>query len=192
MGLSFLLVTALVLTSCGEVVPGEQEEEEEEEEEERVEWGTIEVRVTDAPGNVTAIEVTVSEVEVHKEVAGEGEWTSLAITGPNPFDLIKIKNKEQELITQDIDTARYTQIRMTVEMVEVTYLEDGVPTTKEATLPSGKLKFVRPFDVVEGGTTTLIIDFDADKSVVFAGADKVIFKPVVKLAIEHGEGDGEQ
>ena len=33
LGLSFLLVTALVLTSCGEAVPGEQEEEEEEEEE---------------------------------------------------------------------------------------------------------------------------------------------------------------
>ncbi len=149
--------------------------------------GTIEVRVTDAPGNVTAIEVTVSEVEVHKEVAGEGEWTPLTITGPNPFDLIKIRDQTQTLATEDIETARYTQIRMTVEMVEVTYLEDGVPTTEEATIPSGELKFVRPFDVVEGGTTTLIIDFDADKSVVFAGADKVIFKPVVKLSIEHEE-----
>ena len=34
LGLSFLLVAALVLASCGEAVPGEQEEEEEEEEEE--------------------------------------------------------------------------------------------------------------------------------------------------------------
>jgi peptide/nickel transport system substrate-binding protein len=34
LGLSLLLVTALVLVSCGEAVPGEQEEEEEEEEEE--------------------------------------------------------------------------------------------------------------------------------------------------------------
>ncbi len=154
--------------------------------------GIIEVRVTDAPGNVTAIEVTVSEVEVHKEVAGEGTWTSLTITGASTFDLIEIRDKKQELVTQDIDAARYTQIRMTVEMVEVTYLEDGMSTTKEATIPSGELKFVRPFDVVAGETTTLIIDFDADKSVVFAGADKVIFKPVVKLAIEHGEGEEEE
>jgi len=34
LGLSFLLVAALVLSSCGEAAPGEQEEEEEEEEEE--------------------------------------------------------------------------------------------------------------------------------------------------------------
>ncbi len=194
LGLSFLLVTALVLTSCGEAIPGEQEEEEITPTTLPAGMGSIEIRVTDAPGNVTAIEVTVSEVEVHKEVAGEGEWTSLTITGPNPFDLIKVRDKEQELVTQDIDTARYTQIRMTVEMVEVTYLEngDGEAKTVEATIPSGKLKFVRPFDVVEGGTTTLIIDFDADKSVVFAGADKVIFKPVVKLSIEHGEGEEEE
>ena len=32
-GLSFLLVAALVLASCAEVVPGEQEEEEEEKDE---------------------------------------------------------------------------------------------------------------------------------------------------------------
>ncbi len=157
--------------------------------------GRLEVRVTDAPGDVEAILVTVTEVEVHKEVAGEGKWTSLTITGPNPFDLIKIRDKEQELVTQDLETAKYTQIRMTVEMVEVTYLEDGVPTTVEAILPSGKLKFVRPFDVVEGGTTTLVIDFDADKSVVFTGAKqseefKVIFKPVVKLSVEQGGKEG--
>ncbi len=36
-GLSFLLVAALVVTSCGKAEPGEQEEEEEEEEEEEVE-----------------------------------------------------------------------------------------------------------------------------------------------------------
>ena len=30
LGLSFLLVAALVLASCGEAAPGEQEEEEEE------------------------------------------------------------------------------------------------------------------------------------------------------------------
>jgi peptide/nickel transport system substrate-binding protein len=40
LGLSFLLVAALVLTSCGEAEPGEQEEEEEEEEEEELETYT--------------------------------------------------------------------------------------------------------------------------------------------------------
>ena len=198
LGLSFLLVTALVLTSCGEAVPGEQEEEEEEEE--RVEWGTIEVRVTDAPPKytVTQIIVEISEdeeeggVQVHRaDGEGGGVWETIDILeDQNPFVLYPdLLGLEQVLAVGDVDAGKYTQIRMTVEMVEVTYSEDGDGEAKtvEATIPSGELKFVRPFDVVAGGTTTLIIDFDADKSVVFAGADKVIFKPVVKLSIEHEE-----
>ncbi|MFC1874857.1 hypothetical protein ACFLY3_01695, partial [Chloroflexota bacterium] len=48
----------------------------------------------------------------------------------------------------------------------------------------GELKFVHPFEIFEGETTILLLDFDADKSIVETGADKIIFKPVVKLIIE--------
>ena len=51
LGLSFLLVTALVLASCGEAAPGEQEEEEEEEEE-------LEIKNPD-----TFISATIGDVE---------------------------------------------------------------------------------------------------------------------------------
>jgi len=208
LGLSFLLVAALVLTSCGEAVPGEQEEEEEEEITPTTlpaGMGIIEIRVTDAPPKytVTQIIVEISEdeeeggVQVHRaDGEGGGVWETIDILGgQNPFILYPdLLGLEQVLAVGDMEAGKYTQIRMTVEMVEVTYLEngDGEAKTVEATIPSGELKFVRPFDVVEGGTTTLIIDFDADKSVVFTGADKVIFKPVVKLSIEHGEGEEEE
>jgi len=214
LGLSFLLVTALVLTSCGEAVSGEQEEEEEEEEEEEITlttlpagMGIIEIRVTDAPPKytVTQIIVEISEdeeeggVQVHRvDGEGGGVWETIDILGgQNPFILYPdLLGLEQVLAVGGMNAGKYTQIRMNLESVTVTYTytEDGVPqeNTVEATIPSGELKFVRPFDVVEGGTTTLIIDFDADKSVAFAGADKVIFKPVVKLAIERGDGEQEE
>ena len=77
---------------------------------------------------------------------------------------------------------------MTVFDVKVDY--DDV-TDKEATVPSDKLKFVRPFTLEAGGEITLIVDIDAAKSVVITGAGKnggkVLFKPVVKLSIEHKE-----
>jgi hypothetical protein len=50
-------------------------------------------------------------------------------------------------------------------------------------LPSGKLKFVRPFSIVEGQTTALLFDFDAEKSVNVTGSGKIIVKPVVKLSM---------
>jgi len=150
--------------------------------------GTIEVRVTDAPPGyeVTSIEVTVLSVEVHKAGDnGGGEWITLDIV-EETFNLLELEGLELILATEVVEAGKYTQLRMTVFTVEVTYsyLEDGetVETTVEATIPSGELKFVRPFDLEAGETITLLLDFDADKSVVITGNDKVIFNPVVTLA----------
>jgi hypothetical protein len=80
--------------------------------------------------------------------------------------------------------------------VEVTYHENvngetGDPQTVPAKLPSGTLKFVRPFVVQEGEETRIILDFNLQDSVVFTGSEKdinVIVKPVVKLSVsENGE-----
>ena len=180
--------------------------------------GTVEVHVTDAPPDVsvTSINVTVSGIEIHRAVAeqeeerqGEGGgqlqeeeqerqegqqqggWIPIEITGENPFDLLQIEGLDELLAIDEVDAGKYTQVRVTVDKVEVA-LGDNPP--EEATLPSGKLKFVRPFDVVAGETTVILLDFDADKSVTVTGAGKVIVKPVVKLTIQQGSsispGDG--
>ena len=152
--------------------------------------GILEIRVTDAPPKheVSAINVTIADIQVHRaDDDGEGEWIPIEISGANPFDLVELKEGGLEgiLALKEITAGKYTQIRMTVDKVEVTFLKDGEAdeTTVQAMLPSSELKFVRPFDVVENGSTVLLLDFDADKSVSFTGAGKVIVKPVVRLAI---------
>ena len=75
LGLSFLLVVALVLASCGGTAPGEQEEEEEEEEEE-AELVTLSMGETYL---TSKIKVTISEptlidsYEYHDENTGEAK-----------------------------------------------------------------------------------------------------------------------
>ncbi|MDP2931362.1 MAG: DUF4382 domain-containing protein, partial [Chloroflexota bacterium] len=76
-----------------------------------------------------------------------------------------------------------TQIRMVIDKVQVAL---GGNAPQDATVPSGALKFVRPFDVVAGQTVTLLLDFDADKSVNVTGGGKVMVKPVVKLSVKPG------
>ena len=177
--------------------------------------GTIEVRVTDAPpkyGEIEKILVTVVDSEeaimVHKAVAeqeqldggdqsqvqnqvqqGGGSWISIPVTGDNTFDLLELKEQGVDLLlgSLEVATGKYTQIRMTIEEVTVIF-DDGTEQgrSEKAKLPSGKLKFVRPFDVVEGETTILLLDFDADKSVVVTGAGQVIVKPVVRLLVSGG------
>jgi hypothetical protein len=150
--------------------------------------GTIEVRVTDAPPqrNVTEINVTLSNIQVHKtgsETDGDGGWITV-ISDPQPFDLIKLKDLGAEEILGEavIDIGRYNQIRMDVEFVDAVI--DGETVETGVDLPSGKLKIIGSFTIEVDTITVLLIDFDADKSLVFTGQGKVIFKPVVKLSIE--------
>ncbi len=169
--------------------------------------GNIEVRVTDAPKyGIASVNVTFSKVEVHKAAEGQGEdgdWTTLTITGGTFsgtwFDLVKLKEEGEVALLAEgegVSTGNYTQIRVTVSEVYVDYIDGDEQIKVKAELPSNKLKFVRPFRVVDGGTTTIVLDFDLDKSVVFTGTTiynenteqdelKIIVKPVVKLGITY-------
>ena len=68
---------------------------------------------------------------------------------------------------------------MTIGNVQVRL---GNGNLTDVILPSGKLKFVRSFDIVANQTTALLFDFDAEKSINMTGSGRIIFKPVVKLS----------
>lgn len=179
--------------------------------------GTLKVYVTDAPPReeVTSIMVTVSEIQVHKAVAeqeteqqqsgtenqtqeqeqqqtqlGEGEWLTIKLSDNTiTFDLLKIKGVERFVGTSEVEEGKYTQVRLVIDKVQVK-LESG--DLQDATLPSNELKIVHPFDVIEGETTVLVIDFEADKMVTVTGANKIIVKPVVKLTVRQEESGGQK
>jgi len=175
--------------------------------------GTLTVLVTDAPSyTVNSVVVHFSEVWVHKASDGEdgeGKWIQLSITGGmlgnGSFDLAELRDEgaTAELAAAELDVGKYTQLRVVMdEGVQVDYDEnDGDPV--DAKLPSGTLKFVRPFMVEAKGSTEIVLDFDLQRSVVFTGnfdkepnpnkPDKpsVIVKPVVKLQVTSTSGERE-
>jgi hypothetical protein len=100
---------------------------------------------------------------------------------------LKIKGLEQALAVGNLTAGKYTQIRMAVSKVRVA-IDGG--KLQNATIPSGNLKFVQPFDVVAGKPTVILFDFDAAKSVNITGGGngKIIFKPVIKLSVTKNPG----
>jgi hypothetical protein len=141
------------------------------------------VRVTDAPPKkeVTSINVTVTSVEIHKAGASaddESGWLPMKLSGANTFDLLQISGLESVLATSDLTPGTYTQIRMDVTKVSVTFKGSQPEAAK---LPSDKLKFTQPFEVAAGQTTVLLFDFDALKSLNVTGWGRVTFKPVIQL-----------
>jgi len=173
--------------------------------------GTVNVYVTDAPPReeVTSIIVTLSELQIHKAGAEQereqeqadtgnetqeqeqqvqengGEWITIDLSdNATTFDLLKIKGIEQYIGTKEVEESKYTQIRLFVDKIQVK-LRDG--DLQDAIVPSGELKIVRPFNVVAGENTTLVLDFEADKMVNITGSGKIMVKPVVKLEIRQGK-----
>ena len=141
--------------------------------------GSLQVYVTDAlPKEVSAVEVKVKNIEVHKADASEDSWITV-LKDPPAFDLVKIAGVNVLLGTSEIASGNYTQVRLDIAEVNVTVEGKQV----KATVPSDKLKLVGTFSVEEGKKTSITIDFDGEKSVVLAGKDKVMLKPVVKLIV---------
>jgi len=149
--------------------------------------GAVEVRVTDAPSvNITSVNVTTDQIRIHRAQAGnESGWETIFEGGNVSFDLCLIAGIEEVIAYADqVPAGNYTQLRMHIVSVNVTI--DGEP--RNASVPSEWLKVVRPFEVVSGDTTTLTIDFDAAKSIVITGNEKILFKPVIQLLVRRGEG----
>ncbi|MBF8265736.1 MAG: hypothetical protein HW384_1600 [Dehalococcoidia bacterium] len=141
--------------------------------------GTMQVYVTDAPPKgVTAVEIKASNVEAHMAGAAEDQWVTL-LKDPPVFDLVKATGVNILLGTSDVAAGKYTQVRLDIANVTVTI--DGKQV--KATVPSDKLKLVGDIVVEEGKKTPISLDFDAEKSIVMQGQDRVSLKPVVKLIV---------
>ncbi len=134
-----------------------------------VERGIIEIRVTDPPPpGVDSANVTLTKLEVHLVSDNESGWITI-IEEEVTFDLFEIIDQAMTLGSEDVTAGKYTQIRAEVTGVEG-LTKAGDPYKAE--VPSGTLKFVRPFNVETGITTVLTLDFDGDKSLVMTGKGK--------------------
>ena len=106
------------------------------------------------------------------ETAG---WTTVT-NQSKTFDLIKIKGVEELLGQVNLSAGRYTQIRLYISNASL-YLSGVKQSLK---VPSNTLKLIQPFTIGTNSTTTLLLDFDAEKSVHQAG-DKYMLRPTVKI-----------
>jgi hypothetical protein len=152
-------------------------------------WGIAQIMVTDPPpADVKSAVVRFNNIEVHKasdngttDNESGGEWIQITATAGS-FDLMSIIGIEQALGSANLTAGKYTQIRMNVTNVTGT-TTDNISYTAE--VPSNEVKVTGNFEIGGGNTTTLTLDFDGEKSLVRTGEGKFIFKPVVKLLVNH-------
>jgi hypothetical protein len=157
--------------------------------------GPLRVSLTDAPSCYENVFVTVEKVRVHKaDSAGDGEsgWEEIVPpNGPVKIDLLNLTNGEiADLGTAQVDVGSYTQLRLVLaENSTADPLANSVKpiggTLQPLKTPSAQqsgLKIRADFAVSTTRTADMLLDFDACKSVVYAGnSGQYILKPVVRL-----------
>jgi hypothetical protein len=148
--------------------------------------GTLVIKLTDAPSdlNITEALITMSSLQVHYAGVGEendsfGEWITI-VNESQTFDLITLQNASTLFGSAVLQAGIYTQIRLNVDQALVTI--DGIQY--DLKIPSKKIKLIKPFQVLENDTLTLILDFDIQKSIHQSVSDKYILRPTIKVIQE--------
>ena len=153
---------------------------------------TFNLRITDSPfSDARAVLVTFSEVTAHRS---ESAWTTIPFAGAatsRTCDLKKLENSEDILGTGALPAGHYTQVRLVVQSARLYFENPSVgpacapaitaPAGRMADLriPSGEVKLNREFAVENDSTTTMLLDFDGDRSIHQTGNGTYMMSPVI-------------
>jgi len=120
--------------------------------------GTLIIKLTDAPANITHLNVTITSVSVQRVEDDNETWVDLAFVGGVSnvsLDLLELENVTRDLIVEDILSGNYTKIRLDIGAANVTYAEgDWEPVN----VPSGKIDLIVHFEIESGGVRIVLID----------------------------------
>jgi hypothetical protein len=156
--------------------------------------GTLNVMLKDSPfSDAKAVLVTFSEVSAHKDT--DADFTKLPFAGGatvRTCDLKKLQTAQDVLGVGTLAAGHYTQVRLLVQSATLYF---DKPSTGDAcgsisvpdgasaslTIPSGEVKLNREFDVPAAGSTSMLLDFDGDRSITLTGSGSYMMRPVIAI-----------
>lgn len=145
----------------------------------------IVIRLTDSPGDYTKVNIDIRSIEVH----GENGWESLPNVNDGVYNLLDFTDGRETILTSaEYPAGKINQIRLILgpeNSVEIN--KETHPLETPSTQQSG-LKLLVNVELTPGITYSILLDFDAAKSIVTTGSGKYILKPVIKVVSEAQDG----
>jgi hypothetical protein len=183
----FLLALAIFISGCISILPTLEEESI------TPGKGRLKIYLTDSSGdykasddeNYLAVNITISEIKVHlagEDEEAEGEWIEWVLFEPTEDNLIELKDVFVLLSEGELTSGKYTQIRLFITNPNILLNEGEEYIT--LIIPSAYqtgIKLIHPFEINDGQTTELTIDFDAEKSIIKTGDGNYKLNPVIKI-----------
>ena len=154
------------------------------------EMGRLVIRMTDAPiDDVSQLNVFLEELKIKRDGEPVERFASLV----ELVDLLALQGGITELLgSEEIEPGRIQFIELHLDQ-DQSYVVDAVTGEElDLKIPSEKIKIAGgPFDVMEGGETSVLVDFDAEKSLKRTGNGRYQLKPFVSIVdVEVTQGTG--
>ena len=156
----------------------------------QVQTGILNVFLIDAPVELNHLNITITDLEVHKagEEGEEGKWISLVEDGVPEipeFDLLYYQDGRQlHLASEQIETGNYTKIRMYISSAVANKTDDPLNPV-ELNVPSGKIDVITKFEIGTEGRVDVTIDMEPDWIAISKSGN---LRPVLKATIDSNGG----
>ena len=140
----------------------------------------LSIFLTDAPINdVDELNVYIAELKVKPDGGPVERFASTV----GLVDLLTLQNGVTDLLGQDPVEARTYQFIELLLDEDLSYVvETATGEQKPLKIPSEKIKIAGgPFEVLADGTTSVTVDFDAEKSLKKTGNGRFQLKPFVSI-----------
>lgn len=167
-----LILSTMILMGCGDNTSSDSEP------------GTLRVLLTDAPVNYEAVYIDIQSVRIHRNndaEDGENGWIDIN-TEPITVDLLKLTNGNFEILGEvNLEPGRYNQLRLILGDGNEVVIDDETHDLNTPSAQQSGLKMQINADIEGGEMYTLVLDFDASRSVVRAGnSGNYNLKPVIR------------
>lgn len=142
-------------------------------------FGSMTVRMTDAPASYDKVNVELVGLRIHYEQTG---WVDVPIV-QGIYNLLDLRNNISVTLANQVQipVGKINQIRLVLGSNNSLVLNDSI---HPLTIPSGSetgLKLNINEAVVSNQNLDMLIDFDANASVVLEGNGQFLLKPVLKI-----------
>lgn len=145
----------------------------------------LELRLTDDPAAFDAVYIDIRDVQINVTGDDDKGWQSLPGVHAGIYNLLDLVNdKDTLLVNADIPTGKLHQIRLVLG-TNNSIVANGItiPLETPSAQQSG-LKLNVQQDVTGGILYTMVLDFDAGKSIVQTGNSKFMLKPVIRTVLK--------
>lgn len=180
-GLSLLIFTTTFFTACND------------NDDDGNKTSTINVRMTDAPGDYDAVNVEVLDVMVKSDSnTDDGGWISIGTAIPHVYNLLDLTGGVNVLLADGavIPSGNLGQIRLILGD-DNTVVKDGVtyPLKTPSAQQSG-LKLLVNANLQPDFTYDFLLDFDVEKSIVVeaGGSGNYNLSPVIRVSTGANSG----